>query len=166
MKYIIATNKKRGLERKVFIDDDDYENVKKYKWYLMVTKKSLYARAYVTGDKKLTLLHHFIKGYPPNRLVTDHIDNDTMNNSKSNLRFVSQSINLTNRVVKSSEGLLYRGVYKLDDTKNGILYCTKIRVNGKQKYLASGYNPRLLYEKHYVPNYIKIYGFNPIERGK
>lgn len=70
------------------VDDDVYELVKNYKWGVSlpgVTKKP-YFYTRLPGDKGHTSLHHMVIGKPPKGMVTDHIDRDTLNNRRSNLR--------------------------------------------------------------------------------
>ena len=51
---------------------------------------------------KITKIHHMVLGKPPKGLVTDHVDRDKLNNRRSNLRHVTQKVNVHNRVLKSN----------------------------------------------------------------
>lgn len=88
-----------------YVDADDYENVMKYKWrYLNGYCKS-------TIDNKSIFLHQFILGRPPIKdNVIDHKNNDTLDNTRKNLRFATQSQNSQNRAKREWCTSKYIGV--------------------------------------------------------
>lgn len=76
-----------------------------YKFWTLMSGETPYACTVVqdstkkNGQRKI-FLHHLILGVGPRwreNIQTDHIDNDTMNNSADNLRVVSKRINMINR---------------------------------------------------------------------
>lgn len=71
-----------------------------------------------SGEK----LHRLITKCPKN-MVVDHINGDTLDNRKSNLRIVSQVDNIRNRNRKLSK--LGKGI-----SMNGRLYSSEMRING------------------------------------
>lgn len=87
------------------VDEEDFERVNKYRWYL--------TDGYATGcvNKRNIRLHHFVYKKPENKNVIDHINEDKLNNYKSNLREVSQSTNRLN-ISKSTRNSSskYKGV--------------------------------------------------------
>ena len=100
----------------VLIDDEDYDKIKDSKWNLHKHKKdkSFYAVSgkYLGNYKSTTIrLHRLIMNCPKNKQV-DHINGNTLDNRKSNLRIVTawqQKQNVFNR--KSKSGL--RGIYRM-----------------------------------------------------
>jgi len=92
------------------IDDEDYDKVKKYHWCVN-------DRGYVVcffkdkkSKKNIQLkLHRFIMDAPKGKNI-DHIDRNTLNNQKNNLRFASQLENVLNRKVFSNNKSGYTGV--------------------------------------------------------
>src|SRR5688572_2518663 len=79
------------------VDNEDYKNLSKFNWSLYVNvsnKRSIYPRTYIDG--KTYFMHQLLmpkkKGY-----VTDHKDQDGLNNQKSNLRYVTLSENAINQ---------------------------------------------------------------------
>lgn len=70
-------------------------------------------------------------------MVIDHIDGDRQNNRWSNLRHVSQSVNLQNKHGPQSNNKL--GVQGV--TKMGKKYIARIKTGGKQKHLGSFSTP-------------------------
>jgi len=83
------------------IVDTNYINiVKDYVWSIAKLRNKFYA---VTGiynktmrNSKTLYMHALLNGTPPG-LVTDHIDNNTLNNCLSNLRSVTIQQNLFNQ---------------------------------------------------------------------
>jgi hypothetical protein len=103
------------------VDDEDYDRLVKYKWYL-------HSAGYAV-DRKQMYMHHAITGKPPRGMVTDHIDENRLNNTRSNLRFVTKSTN-GQRVPTRAE---WRGVSKCT---NRLGYFARIR---KYKVYYLGY---------------------------
>ena len=70
---------------------------------------------------------------PENKRCVDHIDGNKLNNSVSNLRWVTYSQNGMNRKKESGTTSKYKGVY----LKNG-RWVSQININGScQKYIGS-----------------------------
>ena len=115
-------------------DKDDYDLIKQYYW----SKQTLgYVRGYPLDDNLITqkerrsksvLLHDFVMGLDtknnPNNLVIDHINHNTYDNRKQNLRFATKAQNIMNRNSK--------GVSKRPNGK----YTAQITFNGKIHYLG------------------------------
>ena len=53
-------------------------------------------------------LHRYLLGFPD--LQVDHIDRDTMNNRRSNLRVVTQSQNMANLGLRKGSKVPFKGV--------------------------------------------------------
>ncbi len=82
------------------VDDEDYEMLNKYKWYAHYKKSgdSFYARRtikFTKGCGKIEMHRQIMN--TPKGMHTDHINHDTLNNQKSNLRICSPSENARNR---------------------------------------------------------------------
>lgn len=80
------------------IDKEDLEKVKGYKWSLMNKK----GKKYIRSAKNKIYLHQLIMGEPPIGYEIDHKFGDTLDNRKSELRFVTHSQNIMNQ--KNSKG--------------------------------------------------------------
>lgn len=124
------------------VDDDDYERLSKFKWTAVVNGKFVkriygYRRA---GWDKLTRrytrtvwMHREIAN-PPYGMDVDHINRNTLDNRKANLRFATRSQNLANnRRPIGATG--YRGVTRSVNGEKA-LYFAQISVNGKREYLG------------------------------
>lgn len=90
------------------VDDDDFEELNKFKWYANANgfKGRVYA---VRSSKKRIRMHRQIMGFPE-RMDIDHINGNTLDNRKSNLRIATRSQNLMNSGVGARNTSGYKGV--------------------------------------------------------
>lgn len=98
------------------VDDEDYPTLSSFKWHVSFGAKNKnmpYARRCIRTKTKLTCIHmsRLIMNAPPDSVV-DHIDHNTLNNQKSNLRICSQSENLLNQYTQKNkpENCRFKGV--------------------------------------------------------
>ena len=87
------------------IDEDDYERIMQYKWKIRKSKAEegyFYFRAClrkVKGKQQMITLHRFIMRCTPDETRdVDHINRNTLDNRKCNLRFATKSENMRNRL--------------------------------------------------------------------
>jgi len=81
------------------VDDEDYEYLNQWKWYIAINKSRLYVIRKSNKNeicKGKTILMHRIILNVPSGLETDHIDHNGLNNQKSNLRICTHSQNQMN----------------------------------------------------------------------
>lgn len=109
----------------VMVDDDDYIDLKDYKWYLHPRG---YAQAYIKG--RMVLMHRFIM--QPGALQVDHMDGNKCNNQRSNLRLVKHGQNIQNVPPKVNNTSGFVGV-----SKNGIYWQANIYKDGVRKFLGN-----------------------------
>lgn len=98
MKRIICANCKRWIK----LDDDVYEQVKEIKWRCNNLGR-------IMGGKKTSLVFTFYR--PPNGLEVDHINRDTHDNRRCNLRPATRSDNNCNKGPHPRNTSGYKGVY-------------------------------------------------------
>lgn len=118
-KYIELTQGYRTM-----VDDDVYDAIKHIKWYYAEG----YARRNIkeNGKQKVQRMHRFIME-TPSHLQTDHINGDTLDNRKSNLRNCLKADNAKN-ARKSRKALShFKGVTKF----NNKFWRARIMVNGQ-----------------------------------
>lgn len=132
-KTIIYT-KYRSEVVEIVIDTADLELVKSIKntWFASKpgTSKSLYisTQSTINGKLKTQYLHRLIMGDIEKGLCVDHVNRDTLNNSRSNLRVVTHAQNKQNVSCHSHSKTKIRGVY-FDKKQNK--WCAQSMVNGK-----------------------------------
>jgi len=119
------------------VDDDDYIKLKKYNWYATMNHKNgtWYAkRNIVTNSGKCTTItmHRQLLDSPK---MIDHINQNGLDNRRSNLRVCNRSQNQWNgKKRKSASG--FRGVRE-QRNKFGVSWHTYIWKNGKIIYVGS-----------------------------
>ena len=137
MKYIHLS---KGL--KCIVDDEDYEKFASFKWFAhKSTSKHYAARSLISGRR--VLLHREIIGiktdYKHIKTQVDHINSNSLDNRKSNLRICSNSQNSKNRSIGSNNRSGYKGVFFHKRSKS---WQAMIRVDGKRLWLGSFKNKK------------------------
>lgn len=111
------------------VDAADYEELSKWNWFacLNPTSGHYYAKRNLFIDGKMTTLpmHTAIIGASPGR-VPDHIDGDTLNNRRSNLRAATPTESCINRRIFKNNKTGFRGV---SHAHHGGKFAAKIRIN-------------------------------------
>jgi HNH endonuclease len=121
----LAGNKEGGVAmaiikltkgHEVIVDDEDFERINAFNWYALEgSRNRVYgARNYTRRNgqpRRTVLLHHQVLDIMPwelNGMVTDHIDRNTLNCRRNNLRIVPQTINAQNALnVINKRGVSY-----------------------------------------------------------
>lgn len=141
MKIIKASN---GTE--IFVDDEDYDYLVKYNWYIHSYKSgNKYAE---TGNRGIKM-HRMILDLNDKSILVDHKDRNGLNNQKENLRTATKSTNAMNKLANGEVN--YKGVciqrqrqryfhkgsgeYRVANTSDKIR--ARIKVNGKSINLGS-----------------------------
>lgn len=107
------------------VDDEDYEVVNKFKWYVCVRKHTSYAirHCFKTGKNVTISMHRFILGLNQgDKRLGDHKDKNGLNCQKGNLRIATSSQNNCNRTSRKNTTSKYLGVYIHTATVNGKIY--------------------------------------------
>ena len=117
--------------RTFIFDTDDYELIKNHTWYI---NSENYVQS--TVNNKSLKLHRLIMK-PDEKEYVDHINHDTLNNRKYNLRIVTNSENTQNRGTPSNNTSGVKGV--IWKKKNN---CWEARIthNGKRIHLGCFYD--------------------------
>lgn len=127
---------------KVQIDGDDYKRVSSLKWYMDKRTNKRYGTFYFyhrfrdisTNTTYQVALHRYIMGCTINDGKTvDHINRDTLDNRKSNLRICTSEGNARNHKKRSDNTTGYKGVAFFKRDGNYLAY---IYYNGKQRHLG------------------------------
>lgn len=91
---------------RILIDLEDIDKIKNYKWYL----NKEYARTDSVNNKKSLSLHRLITNCPDD-MVVDHINHNTLDNRKCNLRICTPTQNNMNRGIQSNNTSGVTGVF-------------------------------------------------------
>ena len=133
-KYIEVVSPKYGAF-KFILDVDDFLKLSKNKWYLLKCRGYLYAtRAERNkGTRKWFKLHRVIADAPAG-MVVDHINGNTLDNRKCNLRVCTPRQNTISQKKNRRETLgKYRGVVFYKKENN---YGARIRTEEKRMCLG------------------------------
>lgn len=92
------------------VDEEDYAKAQAHGWYFFQPRKNLagYARAKI--NKKQILLHRFLLDLGPNDPQLDHVNGDTLDCRRCNLRPATGSQNVANQGLRSNNTSGYKGV--------------------------------------------------------
>ena len=90
------------------VDDSDYEYLNQYSWSISNCGGYKYARAFIE-NKKISM-HRLIMGANGFNTVVDHIDHNTLNNQKENLRVCTRAQNQANTYSRPNTTSRYLGV--------------------------------------------------------
>ena len=89
------------------VDDDEYEKIAKRKWYMHKTEKINYARCKM--ERGFQYMHRMVTKAKRGEYV-DHINQNGLDNRKSNLRICTKSQNGCNRGKDKDNTSGYKGV--------------------------------------------------------
>lgn len=129
----IQLSKQGKMKGKYFalVDDEDFERINSFNWYLGRSGNTLYAaRTFSVQGKKFVQYMH---GAIMNRKSIDHIDHNGLNNQKSNLRFCTVSENNMNQRKQENRSSIYKGV---SFNKRTGKWKAEIQINGKRIHLG------------------------------
>lgn len=108
MRYLQLTQNK-----KTKVDNSDYERLNKYKWHAEKQGgKYWYAgrRIYYKNGKNKGLYLARIIMNPPKGMIVDHINGNTLDNRRKNLRIITRQQNTWNQKIRITNTSGYRGV--------------------------------------------------------
>jgi WD40 repeat protein len=135
----------------VMLDDEDVNFVQSHKWQIDSAWKRgkiyfFYNDHYYKEDGKRTTYHKFLHRLlmgTPVGLVTDHIDGNTLNCQKSNMRICTQDENNKNIKMPNTNTSGYKGVSWHKGHKK---WRADIHVDGHQVSLGIYDDPKKAYE--------------------
>lgn len=136
---IFYINSKIYGKSAVEIDDEDWEKISGFAWYVKREGgriKAVVASTYEKGrhgkgKRGKVRLHRLIVNFA----IVDHIDGNPLNNKKSNLRGCTPSENQQNRNKQSNNSTGYKGVFIMRNKGRKYIKAA-ISVKGKQYHLG------------------------------
>lgn len=125
------------LGQVALVDDEDYEYINQFKWYAAFCKrgKRFYALRFICKNGKRTnvSMHRVLLGLTDSKLKCDHINHNTLDNQRHNLRIATHAQNMANRSSKNGGTSKFLGVYKVKDSMKWV---ASIHKKGYRKYLG------------------------------
>lgn len=146
----------------IFVSPEDYDYLSKFTWFLRSSKtkgrlvvKWYPVRVTPRPNRKQIIISREIMNCPKS-MVVDHINGNTLDNRRSNLRIVTQSENSMNMTKSKSSRMTskYKGVSWSIKEKRWIAKIKKMR---KSKYLGS-YKCEKNAAKAYNKSAIEMFG--------
>ncbi len=98
------------------VDDDDYEELSKYKWHFRYDHVGYAARTIrsaITNKYQCTLYMHRQIMNAPQELLIDHINHNGLDNRKLNLRICTHWQNAQNKRMASKNITGFKGIYMM-----------------------------------------------------
>lgn len=155
--YVIGTT--TNTHNEFYIDVDDVDKVKKYSWYEN-DEGYLISRI----NNKLVRMHRLIMDVKDKKMIVYHINHNTLDNRKVNLRIASRSQNNMNKIRQSNNTSGVTGVTWDNKRKKWRAY---IKVNSSQNELGyyDNFNDAVNARKNAEDKYFGEYSYdNSIER--
>lgn len=121
-----------NTNEKFYFDLEDYDKIKDYCWST-TTSGYLRANDLLPFSRKNIIMHRLVMGkFEDDGLVIDHINHNTLDNRKCNLRICQEINNAQNKI-------------KLKNNSSGITGISKNKQNGKyEAYITYDYKRRFL----------------------
>ena len=137
------------------VDDADFDTLIEFKWYAQWNEstKSFYAAR--ASYRRQVRMHRVIMGLGHGRRrPVDHINRNTLDNRRENLRICTPTQNCANSVRSKRNSTGYKGV---TFNKQQGRYVARVRINCKSKFLGYFSDPKLAHEA-YVKAATKLFG--------
>lgn len=131
MKLIPLTKNKFSM-----VDDEDFESLSRLRWHLAHGYAS---RTGKKGEPTNVTIHRVVMNAKPDDIV-DHIDGDSLNNQKSNLRFCTKRENARNSKLAASNASGFKGVH-LSHSFRPPRWVAQIKIPHTRKYLGNFKTP-------------------------
>jgi hypothetical protein len=117
------------------IDDEDYEFLSQWKWCYYKTGYAIRSAYNKETKRRYSILMHRVIMHTPDGMDTDHINHNTLDNRKSNLRICTHSQNQMNKHKQSNNTSGHTGV---SWHKRNHQWQAQIKLNGK--YISLGFH--------------------------
>ena len=129
----LTSRRHRGLV--MLIDADDLPMIDGCSVFPNLTRIGYYAQTWLRGDGRLRKvgIHRLILGVDDPEWFVDHINGDTLDNRRSNLRLVSKRQSTFNTRSRLGSSSRFKGVSFDSRLKR---WMTQIQVNGETLYLG------------------------------
>src|SRR4029077_2179206 len=140
MKKIIVDSPKFG-RKEILVDDEDYDYLIQWTWYIHKHRDTFYARKYVRHiDRSCPVrrnnkMHRVVLKISDASVLVDHVDLNGLNNQKNNLRVCNNSENQANRKARRFSESKFKGVTRSSWDKSR----WRAQIKKKGKVVGLGY---------------------------
>jgi hypothetical protein len=117
---------------KILIDDEHLQRFSLIRWSVGVTSNKIYFSFTKTPTRVAEYMHRIVAN-PPNGMLVDHINGNTLDNRKMNLRVCTHQQNIMNSAKRKDNSSGYKGVHRDCRSKRWIA-----RVTFNQKKIHIG----------------------------
>jgi len=171
--FVIMKTIELSMGYVTIVDDDDYEELSKHKWYVYKGSTVNYAGRKIgkRNDSHSIHMHRQILGDDVIGLHTDHIDGDGLNNQRSNLRPCTPSQNQCNKRSMRGSSSKYVGICHVSvikpKTKRKKRWKAAFRVNGKSVFIGmfmTEYEAALAKDQYILDNNLEFNRLNILKR--
>ncbi len=140
----------------IIVDDDDFPFLSKYKWHNRGGKIPYFCRSvYIKGKNPKSIYVHRMIMKAKKGEVVDHIDGNTFDNRKKNLRLCTGKQNSRNRVrLNKNNTSGFKGVSFFKPTGH---WMVQVMFNGKRAYTGF-FKEKIEAAKKYNEIALKYYG--------
>ncbi len=114
------------------VDIEDIPKIFNQAWHRFSNRGKIYVRGWDRNRRKKVLLHRLIMDVDNKNAQVDHINGNTLDNRKINLRICNSTQNIRNRPKHSNNTSGFKGVYKCESKWKVV-----IGVDGKRIYLGT-----------------------------
>lgn len=136
---IVINNSNKGIHT-VLVSNEDFDKCKNYIWNVQMTRykgnETLYVYARI--NKESVFLHRYIINVSQEN-VADHINGDTLDNRRENLRECTQAENNQNKSKNTYASSGTKGIVDVSKFKGKKNWMAYISVGGKHKTLGYFY---------------------------
>ena len=139
----------------ILVDDDDYEEMSKFKWTVLKRGYTFYASRHTKRGSISTsvFMHRAIMNcVHGDGKEVDHINNNGLDNRKKNLRICTRSQNMQNGGLRSTNTSGYKGV-----SRNKGKWCAEICIDRK-KIIIGRFDSKVMAAKAYNRAALKYFG--------
>jgi len=109
---------------KTIVDAEDYAKLSGYKWHASPQGRYIYAASTtkIDGKRKNVRMHRVIMGVTDRKIYVDHINHDTLDNRKCNLRPCTPQQNVMNGSIKPKRNgtIKYKGIFEQKKNKRWV----------------------------------------------
>lgn len=110
MAKIIINSPKYG-QKEVLVDDDDFDSLKKFNWWLANRNGTFYAARSIWKPKRAVVyMHRQIMKVSDRTIEVDHKDHNGLNNQRENIRNSTKRQNGCNKNSRKNSSSKYLGV--------------------------------------------------------